>query len=54
MVLRSVCAPWMSFVVWLLVGVKFAGVVGDGVAVGVRLDAVRAWLFMGAKLLRSG
>ena len=27
-------------------GVKVAGVVGDGVAVGVRPDAVRVWLPM--------
>ena len=40
------CAPWMSFVVWLLVGVKFAGVVGDDVADVVRPDAVRVWLPM--------
>ena len=54
MVLRSGCAHWVSF--WGVVahGVKVAGVVGDGVAVGVRPDAVRAWLLMGAKLLRSG
>ena len=31
----------MSFWVWLLTGVKVAGVVGDGVAVVVRHDAVR-------------
>ena len=36
----------MPFVVWLLVGVKFAGVVGDDVADVVRPDAVRVWLPM--------
>lgn len=41
MVWRSVCAPWVSFWVWLLMGVKVAEVVGDGVAVVVRSDVVR-------------
>ena len=35
-------------------GVKVAWVVGDGVAVGVRPDVVRAWLIVGARLPRSG
>lgn len=46
MVWWSACAPWVSF--WGVVahGVKVAGVVGDGVSVVVRPDAVRAWLLM--------
>ena len=35
-------------------GVKVVRVVGDGVAVVVRPDAVRVWLLMGVRLLRSG
>ena len=35
MVWRSVCAPWVSLWVWLLMGVKVARLVGDGVAVVV-------------------
>ena len=35
-------------------GVKVARLVGDGVAVGVRPDAVREWLLMGVRLLGSG
>ena len=46
MVWRSVCAPWVSLWVWLLMGVKVARLVGDGVAVGVRPNAVRVWLPM--------
>ena len=46
MVLRSACAPWVSFWVRLLMGVKVARLVGDGVAVVVRPDAVRVWLPM--------
>ena len=41
MVWWSVCAPWVSFWVWLFMGVKVARLVGDGVAVVVRHDAVR-------------
>ena len=40
------CAHWVSFLVCLLIGVKVAGVVGDGVAVGVRPDAVLVLLPM--------
>ena len=54
MVWRSVCAPWVSLWVWLLMGVKVARLVGDGVAVGVRPDAVRGVVAHGVKLLRSG
>ena len=54
MVWRSVCAPWVSLWVWLLMGVKVARLVGDGVAVGVRPDAVRVCLLMGVRLLGSG
>ena len=46
MVWRSVCAPWVSFWVWSLMGVNVARLVGDGVADVVRPDAVRAWLLM--------
>ena len=53
MVLRSVCAPWVSFWVWLLMGVKVARVVGDGAADVVRPDAVRGVLVRGVQLLRS-
>ena len=53
MVWRSVCA--LGVVLGVVAhGVKVAGVVGDGVAVGVRPDAVRVWLLMVWKLLRSG
>ena len=54
MVWRSVCAPWVSFWVWLLMGVNVARPVGDGVAVVVHPDAVRVRLLMGVRLLRSG
>ena len=54
MMWRSVCAPWVSFWLWLLMGVKVARLVGDGVAVGVRPDAVRVWLLRGVRLLGSG
>ena len=54
MVLRSVCAPWMSFVVWLLMGVKFAGVVGDGVAVVVRSNVVRFVVAHGREEYQTG
>ena len=40
--------------VWLLMGVKVARLVGDGVAVVVRPDAVRGVVAHGVKLLRSG
>lgn len=33
MVLRSMCAPWVLFWVWLLMGVKVARLVGEGVAI---------------------
>ena len=46
MVWRSVRAPWVSFWVWLPMGVKVARLVGEGVAVVVRPDAVRVWLPM--------
>ena len=39
--------------VCLLMGVKVAGVVGDGVAVGVRPDVVRGVVAHGVRLLRS-
>lgn len=54
MVWRSVCAPWVSFWVWSLMGVNVARLVGDGVAVVVRPDAVRGVVAHGVKLLRSG
>ena len=54
MVLRSVCAPWVSFWVWVLMGVKVVRVVGDGVAVVVRTDAVRGAVAHVVRLLRSG
>ena len=54
MVWRSVCAPWVSFWVWLLMGVKVARLVGDGVAVVVRPDAVRGVVAHGVRLLGSG
>ena len=44
----------MSFWVWLLMGVKVARLVGDGVAVGVRPDAVRFVVAHCVRLLRSG
>ena len=54
MVWRSVCAPWVSLWVWLLMGVKVARLVGDGVAVVVCPDVVRDVVAHGVKLLRSG
>lgn len=53
MVWRSVCAPWVSFWVWSLMGVNVARLVGDGVAVVVRPDAVRCVVAHGVRLLRS-
>lgn len=53
MVWRSVCAL-MPFGVWLLMGVKVARLVGDGVAVGVRPDDVRFVVAHCVRLLRSG
>ena len=52
MVLRSVCALGVVRGV-VAHGVKVAGVVGDGVAVVVRPDAVRVVVAHGVKLLRS-
>ena len=53
MVLRSVCA--LGVVLGVVAhGVKVAGVVGDGVAVVVRPDAVRVVVAHGVQLLRSG
>ena len=49
----SVCAPWVSFWVWLLMGVNVARLVGDGVAVVVRPDAVRCVVAHVLRLLRS-
>ena len=40
--------------VWLLVGVKFAGVVGDDVAVGVHPDAVRFVVAHGREEYQTG
>ena len=55
MVLRSGCAPWVSF--WggvVAPGVKVARLVGDGVAVVARPDVVRFVVAHGVTLLRSG
>ncbi len=50
MVWRSVCAPWVSFWVWSLMGVNVARLVGDGVAVVVRPDAVWVVVAHGVRL----
>ena len=54
MVWWSVCAPWVSFWVWLLMGVNVARLVGDGVAVVVRPDAVRGVVAHGLEAAQIG
>ena len=49
----SVCAPWVSFWVRLLMGVMVARLVGECAAVVVRPDAVRCVVAHGVRLLRS-